>query len=142
MMGICVMMGKRMKTNQRQRRLRAVHAANQLLEETGIDQTQQIDVFALCEQLGLWLAFFPLDGLLGVFLPEGSGGVIITTNRPVAIQRYTTAHEIGHWKLGHSSKSIFNQEEQVLGDTPNESEQLAQIFAASLLMPTPLVYGI
>ena len=89
--------------------------------------------------------FFPLDGLLGAFLPEGSGGVIVTTQRPVTVQRYTAAHEIGHWKLkhhGHRCGLVFDSEEQVLGDTPEESERLAQTFAAALLMPPPLIYGI
>ena len=71
-----------------QRSLRAVEAAGRLLAEAGVDQKQRIDVFDLCERIGLWLVFFPLDGLLGAFLPEGSGGIIITTQRPVAVQRY------------------------------------------------------
>ena len=98
-------------------------------------------MFGLCEQLGLWLAFLPLDGLLGSYLPEGSGGALITTQRPISIQRYTAAHELGHWRLHHSHGPSLDTEEQVLGDTQDESEQLAQIFAASLLMPPPLVFG-
>lgn len=123
-----------------QRRLEAAESANRLLVETGASQTQQIDVFAMCEQLGMWLAFFPLDGVLGAFLPEGVGGVLITTQRPVTVQRYTAAHELGHWRLDHGYG--VDGEEQVLGTSPAESEQLAQVFAASLLMPPPLVFGI
>ena len=125
----------------RARRLQAAESASRLLAEAGIDQTRQVDVFGLCEQVGLWLAFRPLDGLLGSYLPEGSGGVLITTQRPVSIQRYTAAHELGHWRLLHGLGPSFDTEEQVLGDTPDESEQLAQVFAASLLMPPPLVFG-
>ena len=123
-----------------QRRLEAAESANRLLVEAGASQTQQIDVFAMCEQLGMWLAFFPLDGILGAFLPEGVGGVLITTQRPVTVQRYTAAHELGHWRLDHGYG--VDGEEQVLGTSPAESEQLAQVFAASLLMPPPLVFGI
>lgn len=123
-----------------QRRLGAAESANRLLVETGVSQTQQIDVFAMCEQLGLWLAFFPLDGILGAFLPEGVGGVLITTQRPVTVQRYTAAHELGHWRLDHGYG--VDGEDQVLGTSPAESEQLAQVFAASLLMPPPLVFGV
>jgi len=123
------------------RHLEAAESAGSLLAELGVDQTRRVDVFGLCEQVGLWLAFFPLDGLLGSYLPEGSGGVLITTQRPVSIQRYTAAHELGHWRLHHGRAPLFVSEDQVLGDTSDESEQLAQVFAAALLMPPPLVYN-
>ena len=130
-----------MATDARTRRLQAAEAASRLLVEAGVDQTRQVDVFGLCEELGLWLAFFPLDGLLGAYLPEGSGGALITTQRPVAVQRYTAAHELGHWRLDHGGGPVLDGDEQILGQTPDESEQLAQVFAAALLMPPPLVYG-
>ena len=130
-----------MNREARARRLEAAASASRLLVETGVDQTRRVDVFGLCEQVGLWLAFLPLDGLLGSFLPEGSGGALITTQRPVSVQRYTAAHELGHWRLHHSRGPVFDTEEQVLGNTPDENEQLAQVFAASLLMPPPLVFG-
>ena len=130
-----------MIAGRRARRLEAAESASRLLADSEVDQTRQIDVFSLCEQLGLWLAFLPLDGLLGSYLPEGSGGALITTQRPISIQRYTAAHELGHWRLHHSRGPSLDTEEQVLGDTQDESEQLAQIFAASLLMPPPLVFG-
>ena len=130
-----------MVESHRARRLQAAESAGRLLAEAGVDQTRQVDVFGLCEQFGLWLAFFPLDGLLGAYLPEGSGGALITTQRPVSVQRYTAAHELGHWRLDHGSGPALDSEQQVLGDTADESEQLAQIFAAALLMPPPLVYG-
>ena len=130
-----------MIAGRRARRLEAAESASRLLADSEVDQTRQIDVFSLCEQLGLWLAFLPFDGLLGSYLPEGSGGALITTQRPISIQRYTAAHELGHWRLHHSRGPSLDTEEQVLGDTQDESEQLAQIFAASLLMPPPLVFG-
>ena len=130
-----------MAAGSRARRLEAAESAGRLLADAGVDQTRKVDVFGLCEQMGLWLAFFPLDGLLGSYLPEGSGGALITTQRSVSIQRYTAAHELGHWRMHHGRGPVLDSEEQVLGDTPDESEQLAQIFAAALLMPPPLVYG-
>lgn len=128
-----------MAAESKARRLQAAESAGRLLAEAGVDQTRPVDVFGLCEQLGLWLAFFPLDGLLGSYIPEGSGGVIVTTQRSVAIQRYTAAHELGHWRLHHGRGPVLDSEEQVLGDTQDESEQLAQVFAAALLMPPPLI---
>lgn len=125
-----------------QRRIQAAESAGRLLDELAIDQTEQIDVFDICEDLGLWLAFLPLDNLLGAFIPEGVGGVLVTTQRPIPIQRYTAAHEIGHWRLDHGHGLALDGEEHVLGATPLEREQLAQVFAGNLLMPPPLVFGV
>lgn len=123
-----------------QRRLAAAQAALAVLEERGVDQTRQIDVFNLCEDLGLWLAFVPLDNVLGAFVPEGSGGVMITTQRPLIVQRYTAAHELGHWRMDHGPTA--DRQDEVFGTTHTEREQLAQLFAANLLMPPPLVMSI
>lgn len=72
-----------------QRRIQAAESAGRLLDELSVDQTEQIDVFGICEDLGLWLTFLPMDNLLGAFVPEGVGGVLVTTQRPIPIQRYT-----------------------------------------------------
>jgi len=125
-----------------QRRIQAAESAGRLLDELSIDQSEQIDVFAICEDLGLWLAFLPMDNLLGAFVPEGVGGVLVTTQRPIPIQRYTAAHEIGHWRLDHGHGLALDGVEHVLGNTPVEREQLAQVFAGNLLMPPPLVFGV
>src|SRR5581483_5870040 len=125
-----------------QRRIQAAESAGRLLDELSVDQTEQIDVFGICEDLGLWLAFLPMDNLLGAFVPEGVGGVLVTTQRPIPLQRYTAAHEIGHWRLDHGHGLALDGAEHVLGDTPVEREQLAQIFAGNLLMPPPLVFGV
>jgi len=128
--------------NPWQRSLQAAESAGRLLDELGLDATRQVDVFSMCEDLGLWLTFMPLDGLLGAFVPEGSGGVLITDRRPITVQRYTAAHELGHWRLEHGHGLALDGEEHVFGTTPHERERLAQIFAANLLMPPPLVLSL
>lgn len=125
-----------------QRRIQAAASAGRLLDELSIDETGQIDVFGICEDVGLWLAFLPMDNLLGAFVPEGVGGVLVTTQRPIPLQRYTAAHEIGHWRLDHGHGLALDGEEHILGDTPLEREQLAQVFAGNLLMPPPLVFNV
>ena len=128
--------------NAWQRSLQAAESAGRLLDEVGVDQTRQIDVFSMCEDLDLWLAFLPMDGLLGAFVPEGTGGVLITDRRPITVQRYTAAHELGHWRLEHGHGLALDGEEHVFGTNPAERERLAQMFAANLLMPPPLVLSL
>jgi IrrE N-terminal-like domain len=129
-------------SNAWQRSLQAAESAGRLLTEVGLDQTRQVDVFALCELLGLWLTFLPMEGLLGAYVPQGAGGVIITDRRPITVQRYTAAHEIGHWRLEHGHGLALDGEEHVFGRTAVERERLAQVFAASLLMPPPLIFAL
>src|SRR6267142_1424801 len=83
------------------RRRSALLEAAGLLEDSGVDQTQPIDVFGLIGRLDLWLTFVPMDTTLGACIPVGRGGIMITTRRQPAVQRYTAAHEIGHWTHDH-----------------------------------------
>lgn len=122
------------------RRLEAADAALELLADVGVDQGRQIDVFGICEQVGLWLAFAPLDSALGAFVPQGNGGIMITTRRPLTVQRYTAAHELGHWRLRHGA--VTDGHDQIFRASSVEQERLAQIFAGSLLMPAPIVMAI
>lgn len=115
----------------------ALQEADALLRELDVVQDTPINVFALIEQLGLDLVFNNLNTILGAFLPHGDGGIMLSTQRGVAVQRYTAAHEIGHWVLDH--EAAFDTEVELYSPS-HDREQLAQIFASQLLMPPPLVY--
>lgn len=55
------------------------------------------------------------------------------------VQRYTLAHEIGHWVLGHLSKNIKHLPRQHLTN-PQEIE--AESFAALFIAPTCVIWGL
>lgn len=119
-------------------RRRALQAADDLLNELGLDQARPVDVFGIVDDLGLWLVFNRLDNLLGAVVPRGEGGIMISTQRGVAVQRYTAAHELGHWMLDYG-EAAFDTEDEIYFPSIDR-ELLAQIFAGYLLMPAPLVY--
>lgn len=119
-------------------RRRALQAADDLQNELGLDQEQPINVFDVVDELGLWLAFNHLDNLLGAVVPRGDGGIMISTQRGAAVQRYTAAHEIGHWILD-VGEAAFDTEDDIYYPT-EDRELLAQLFAGQFLMPPPLVY--
>lgn len=121
-------------------RLRALQAAQQTLDDLGLDPTRRIDVFNAVDRLGLWVSFLPMQNLLGAVVPEGDGGVLITSERSAAVQRYTAAHEIGHWILDQDQLAL-DGEREILGTSPIERERQAQIFAGYFLMPPPLIHG-
>ena len=60
-----------------------------------------VDVFGAIQALDLPLLMRPLKGLLGAYLSDPVPGVLVTTERPMAIQRFTAAHELGHYTLKH-----------------------------------------
>lgn len=121
-----------------QQRQQVIEAAQATLNELGIDPTEPVDVFSAIERLDLDLTFLPLDNLLGAVMPTGRGGVIVTTERPPTVQRYTAAHEVGHWVLD-ADRLALDGELEVNGSSPQLREQNAQLFASYFLMPAPLV---
>lgn len=117
---------------------RALQEADALLRDLDVPQDEPIDVFAMIHQLDLMLVFNNLKTILGALVPQGAGGIMLSTQRGAAVQRYTAAHELGHWVLDH--ELAFDTEADLY--TPShDREQLAQIFASQLLMPPPLVFA-
>ncbi len=115
-----------------------------------LDRRQQIqarggnvDVFAAVQILDLPLLLRPLQGLLGAYLSEPTPGVLITTQRPMSIQRFTAAHELGHFSLKHQPSL---DDESMLRRMPMQSqpsgdlqEVEADAFAVEFMMPRWLI---
>jgi hypothetical protein len=105
-----------------------------------------VDVFQTIFGLRLPLLLRPLTGLLGAYIPAPTAGVLVTTERPLNIQRFTAAHELGHFRLGHQpsldDESILRRmaanDERVPG--PELQEVEADAFAVSFLMPRWLIH--
>lgn len=127
---------------------RATLAATRLHRDLGIQaratrENGRINVFEVVAQLDVPLLFKPLDGLLGVYLRDPVPGVLVTTKRPLSVQRFTAAHELGHHQLGHyrslDDESILRHLPFTasVGDELQEVE--AEAFAAAFLLPRWLV---
>lgn len=114
----------------------AMAAAFALHEDLGIDTFGRIDVFEAITSLGLRLTFRPLVSAAGLYIPPRKGlpGVIVNSDHPLAMQRYSAAHELGHHSFGHGAQ-VFEGGEvgQRRATTPHE--RLAEAFAAWFLMP-------
>jgi Zn-dependent peptidase ImmA (M78 family)/predicted secreted protein len=99
----------------------------------------QVDVFGVMARLNLPLIFRPLDGLLGAFMSEPAPGVLVTTKRPLSVQRFTAAHELGHFYLKHrpslDDDSILRRSPFSASKDANLQEVEADAFAASFLLP-------
>lgn len=102
-----------------------------------------IDVFGAIVQLGVPLLLRPLDGLLGAYLREPASGVLVTTRRPLNIQRYTAAHELGHFRLNHEpsldDEGILRRSPFAANPGYDMQEIEADAFAMGFLMPRWLI---
>ena len=97
----------------------------------------RIDVFGSIIRSKIPLVFRPLEGLLGAYLPSPKG-IIITTQRPLSVQRFTGAHELGHAALGHEGSL---DDDSLLSRSPfaspsyDQVEAAADAFATNFLLP-------
>lgn len=120
--------------NRRSLEREAVLAAEYVLAETGISPGEPVPIFDLIEDRGIWLSFETgLDRLLGTYLRvDDAAGIAVNAARPLALQRFTAAHELGHHELGHESR--LDLEATIMDPSRDPKELQAQTFAASLLM--------
>jgi Zn-dependent peptidase ImmA (M78 family) len=130
--------------NWREAHQEAMFAAADAHEELQLDTTHRIDVFAAIDGLGLELLFRPLRGASGLYVPGSNrtdGGVLINSHHRLARQRFTAAHELGHFWLEHEASLDLKTEVLARAEmgrlTPEE--MTAEAFAAWFLMPPELV---
>lgn len=125
--------------------LRGIKAATKLHRDLGtrvaLKQSTRVDVFHAIARSGAVLMFKPLDPLLGAFMNEdGMMGVLITLQRPVGVQRFTAAHELGHLIMGHEPHADDNnilRRGPLAGKYSNVpiQEREADAFASHFLLP-------
>ncbi len=102
-----------------------------------------IPVYDIAESLfGLKCDICKLNGrykkVSGLLIPN-KRWIIINQEFPENHQRFTLAHEIGHWLIDHGEISSSNSLDNVLRilrqNTTKGKERIANYFAASLLLP-------
>jgi len=100
-----------------------------------------VDVEHLAGELGfLVLPYdFPDDTAAVLFIEEGVKAIGVNRLHPPAQQRFSIAHELGHYLSGHED---FHHESRMLvdrragrGSIQAHLEREADLFAAELLMP-------
>ncbi len=124
--------------------LHAVYEAERLHREFGSRARVEagegrIDVFNMLVERDIPLVFQPLKNLLGAFVDTPDMGIMVTSRRPLPVQRFTAAHELGHQALGHEASL---DEEEILtralfaGERDYDRREIqANAFASQLLTP-------
>ena len=110
-------------------------------EDLNLDTFGRIDVFDAIVADRVRLHFRPVD-CAALYLPPsvaGRAGVLVNELHPLALQRYSAAHEYGHHVLGHGEQIDREAEPSGSGATLPPHEMLAEAFAAWFLMPPEAV---
>jgi hypothetical protein len=111
--------------------------AELLLKDLGITDPREIDLEAIALDQCAIVKHGPLDGCEARIVGYGSRAIITVDDRkPRTRQRFSTAHELGHWKHHRGRYLVCRPDE--LSDLRSNSldpERVADFYAADLLLP-------
>lgn len=123
--------------------LAASRLHQQLRTREELERTRApVNVFGALIKSDVPIIFRPLEGLLGATLSDPITGVIISTQRPLPVQRFTGAHELGHVILHHKN-SLDGDEILLMPQSLKTAELQANAFASEFLVPKwlPAIHG-
>lgn len=104
--------------------------------EKGLGLESPCDIYELVHALKLELQFMDVPSLEGMCLQEEEvTRLCVTAHRPWGRQRYTAAHELGHYVLKHGTRLDQMMESWEEQNNISNDEILADAFARFLLMP-------
>ncbi len=118
--------------------MRRLTPAEILLQSLGITEPKEIDLEAIAWTLGVRaVKYRPLDGCEAMIMGAGDSAIVSINNRgSIGRQRFSLAHELGHWHY-HRGQVMVCRSDEIgdLGKKVSPSEKHADIYAADLLMP-------
>jgi Zn-dependent peptidase ImmA (M78 family) len=118
----------------------AIKAARAARQELDLGLTGPLpDTLTVVEDLaGIPVAILPLpNGIAGAFgRRRNQPFIFLNGNEPLVRQRFTLAHEFGHYRLGHLP--VVDKTEAIFfGKPTNLDETQARYFAGEILLPKP-----
>lgn len=104
------------------------------------EQSVPVDVYEIARKMKITIVEDPFLPVSGEFNLEDKNKPIIkiNTSENHLRQRFTMAHELGHFVLNHGSR-FRDPVSNFFSDIPDEKEVQANRFAAALLMPEPAI---
>lgn len=128
--------------------LRPLSKAEALLQVFGIDRPDQIDLEAIAADLGAIVRYARLDGSEARIVGNGERAIITVASGGRPRQRFSIAHEIGHWVERHGRGGFLCGKEDISpqNDQTKSAEAQANAFASQLVLPSylfdPMVVGL
>lgn len=116
----------------------SILAENNLLNSN----SYEVDVHKLVANLSIKLQEKSLGNeISGLLIIKGNKVAIgIDSDQSTQRQRFTIAHELGHYFLHRKLKNTFVDEIFARSGITNQTEKEANVFAASLLMPKESIF--
>lgn len=111
--------------------------AERLLQELGVTEPAEIELEAIAWHVGADVHYQPLEACEARIIGASNRAIItVDSKRPLARRRFSTAHELGHWKL-HRGKSFVCRADDIgrLDDKAAAVERAADAYAADLVLP-------
>jgi Zn-dependent peptidase ImmA (M78 family) len=113
--------------------------ADALLKALGIN-TIPIPLDKITSHFGITISHELSENISGVLITKGTTTVIgVNPSENHSRQRFTIAHEIGHYILHKGDKNLFVDEVMFRSDKKDLRELEANAFATALLMPEELI---
>ncbi len=111
-----------------------------LLQELGITEPQEIDIEAIAQYCGATIVYENLQGCEAQIVGRGNRALIaVRKDSPRPRQRFSGAHELGHWMCDRGLAAFACAEKAFLREWSKDNpETRANRYAADLLLPEPL----
>ena len=118
---------------------KAIESVAENLLKTTSSNSLPVDVQKIAEAAGLRVEYFPFPDEVSGLLKKEMRVIGINSNQSGRRQRFTLAHEIGHYVLGHGIINTNDLVDDTNTDTSSITEHEANYFASVLLMPETTV---
>ncbi len=111
-----------------------------LLKDLGISKPSEIELDVIAWHCGLQIQYRPLQGCDARVVGLGDKGLLTIDSRQMPVrQRFSIAHELGHWQLHRGQLMMCRAEEiESTKAVARSYEKDADAFAAAVLMPAYL----
>lgn len=117
--------------------MRRLSSAEQLLQELGVSQPNEIDLEAIAWYLGVQIKYRNLNGCEARIAGDMTRAIIsVRANASPTRRRFSIGHELGHWRH-HRGRTLICRPEDIgeEGQGKLQTERVADQYAADLLMP-------
>lgn len=112
-----------------------------ILKRFGIDSPEQIDLEAIAFELGAKVRYRKIDGSEARIVGNGVSAIItVNEDHKPTRQRFSIAHELGHWVERHGKGGFICAKEDISpqNDVAKSAEAVANGFASQLVLPSYL----
>ncbi|ACO33761.1 MULTISPECIES: ImmA/IrrE family metallo-endopeptidase [Acidobacterium] len=112
----------------------------EILNDLGITEPQDIDIEAIAEDCGATIRYLPLTGCAARIMGYKNRAIIsIDENTRRPRQRFSAAHEVGHWMRDRGQLAFKCGSESFVREWSAENpETRANRFASDLLLPAKM----